>query len=424
MHRRTLLSAGLAASALAAVTACSGGGSGGGGSAETPSELTTIDFFTDKAAWEPSFEEMNQTSTSINVELKFTGYSDPTAYDSFIKQAFRTRDVPDLFTWHTGGQLAELVEQNLVAETTDLWTEATSNNLVPEGLIDNYTHDGAQYGVPLNVAYWAMYYNKPIFEEHGLEVPTSWDELMANCDTLMTAGITPFHQMNIIFEFVWFQLLLMGQSPETYEALQTGEASYTDPEVVTAAREWGRMIDEGYFVDPGVQTDPQTLLNTGEVAMAYLGTFFTGQLASIGAVSGTDYGIFVPPNLNPATSDPQMVIETGPLVAGSGSENEAEVLAYSSWWFSDEAQNAWSTARGDVSFNPNVSIADPELSALSDAVNDPATVAQKRYLEATPLPIYTRSTEVFGKFVTDGGDPMPMLEQLQTVADDYWAEQG
>ncbi|MFC4554149.1 ABC transporter substrate-binding protein [Georgenia faecalis] len=426
MRKSVCATAALSALALT-LAACSGASDDGDptatGDGDAPAEDVTISFYTDKAAWEPSFEEMNTVSEPEGLTLSFTGYSDPTAYDAFVKQAFRTDSVPDLFTWHTGGQLAELVEQGLVAETTDLWAEAEANGDVPEGLIDNYTIDGKQYCVPLNVVYWTMYYNKNIFDEHGLEVPTTWEELETVADTLVENDVVPFHQMNIIFEFVWFQALLAGHSPETYEGLQTGEASYTDPEVVEVMEQWGEMMDNGYFIDPGVSTDPQTLLSTGEVAMAYFGTFFTGQLDSVGAVSGTDYGVFPVPNMNPDTETNQMILETGPLCVGAGAENEQAALDYSAWWMGEDAQGAWSSSRGDVSFNPKAEVADPELATLVEAVGNDEFQVQMRYLEATPLPVYTLSTEIFGDFVTNNPDPVPGLERLQAEAEAYWAEQ-
>ena len=33
-----------------------------------------------------------------------------------------------------------------------------------------------------------MFYNKDIFAQSNLDVPTTWDELMAACDTLAQAG--------------------------------------------------------------------------------------------------------------------------------------------------------------------------------------------------------------------------------------------
>lgn len=420
MKRRALL----LGTMLLPLAACGGAGGGASKSAKAPTSLTEIGFYTDKAAWEPSFEAMNKASKAKNMTLKFTGYSDPTAYDSFIKQSFRTKKLPDLFTWHTGSQLDDLVSQNLVSETTDLWKDATSKKYVPDGLIDNYTVEGKQYGVPLNIAYWVMYFNKPVFEKNGLKAPTTWAELLDCAKKLKAAGVTPFLQMNIIFEFVWFMGMLIGYDPDAYDGLMTGKTKYTDPSVVTVAKGWGRMIDEGYFVDPGVKTDPQTLLKSGKVAMGYYGTFFTGQLTTIGAKPGTDYDTFVLPNMNPKVTEPQMVLETGPMLTGKGSEHEEAALAYAQWWMTPQAQQTWSDSRGDVSFNPEVKISDQTLAHIVDEVNDPANKyrVHVRYLEGTPLPVYTVETEVFGDFVTNGGDPMPALKRLQEAADKYWAD--
>lgn len=415
----------LAAAALVLTAACTSApqtSTTPGGTGSAPVKPTTISFFTDKAAWEPSFDSMNEASASTGLTVEFTGYSDPTAYDAFIKQAFQTKKAPDLFTWHTGDQLKQLVDQGLIAETTQLWSQATEQGLVPDGLIDNYTYDGKQYCVPLNVAYWAMYYNKKVFADNGIVVPTTWAELMDAAAKLKAAGVTPFHQMNFIFEFVWFQSLVLGISPETYVGLSTGDASYLDPAVVEAMKLWKDMGDKGYFMDPGVQTDPQTLLSTGQVAMANFGTFFTGQLASIDQVSGKDYGVFLIPNVKPDVAKQQVVLETGPLCVGAGSEDQDAALAYSSWWFTNEAQSAWSKSRGDISFNPNVSVEDPELAALMTAVNKPEVQLQKRYLEMTPTPVYTTETEVMGDFVTNWGDPMEALKKMQASADKYWAK--
>lgn len=425
MRKHILAATAISAAAVLTMTACSGGGKPAA-TEDGTRENVTLGFYTDKAAWQPSFDAMNTASAPEGLTLDFTGYSDPTAYDAFIKQAFRTKSVPDLFTWHTGGQLGELVKQGLVAETTDLWAQAEANGDVPAGLIDNYTYDGKQYCVPLNVAYWVVYYNKAVFDKYNLTVPETWDDLMTIADTLVKNGEVPFHQMNIVFEFVWFQALLAGNSPETYQGLSTGEASYLDPEVVQVMQQWGDMLRKGYFVDAGVTTDPQTLLANGDVAMAYFGTFFTGQLDSIGAKSGTDYGIFTMPNMNPDTEHPQMVLETGPLCVGAGSANKQEALDYSAWWMTQAAQGAWSAERGDVSFNPKAQVADPELSAMVQKVAGEGSdfQIQKRYLEAAPLPVYTLSTEIFGDFVTNNPDPMPGLRRLQEAADAYWAEQG
>ena len=75
----------------------------------------------------------------------------------------------------------------------------------------------------------------------------------------------PFYQTNILFSFVWFETLLAGKDPDLYDALATGKAKYTDPGVVDVMNDWKKLIEAGYFSDPGAKTEPQAQLKNGEV---------------------------------------------------------------------------------------------------------------------------------------------------------------
>ena len=54
-------------------------------------------------------------------------------------------------------------------------------------------HDDEISGVPFALAASSIIYNKTIFAEHGVEVPQTWDELLAAADTFQAAGVTPFY---------------------------------------------------------------------------------------------------------------------------------------------------------------------------------------------------------------------------------------
>ena len=59
------------------------------------------------------------------------------------------------------------------------------------------TYNGKVYGLPvLNVAISGIYYNKDMFEQYNLEVPTTISDLEKVCDTLVENGITPFALAN------------------------------------------------------------------------------------------------------------------------------------------------------------------------------------------------------------------------------------
>ncbi|RIQ32185.1 ABC transporter substrate-binding protein [Jiangella rhizosphaerae] len=413
--------AALAASTLV-LAACGGDDDGDtGGSAGSG----TINFYTDKGAWEPQFLQVSDVSEgSIGLGLDFTGYSDAEQYSAFIRQSFRTDEKPDLFTWHTGSELEDLVAEDLLAPTTDIWQTAIDDGDVPEALREHFTVDGEQYCVPMNAAYWVMYYNKAVFDQYGLTEPTSWAELMTIADTLKANGVTPFYETNILFSFVWFQTLLAGTDPDLYNALSSGEASYTDEGVVAVMEQWRDMLEAGYFGDPGDQTAPQDQLKSGTVAMINFGTFLSGQLNSVDMVSGTDYDFFVIPNVNPDLPQTSLIFETGPMCTAKDAANEESALEYAQWWMTEEAQTAWSNARGDVSFNPKAQVNDEQLAALNEQAGADDHLLLERYFEATPTPVLTAALDGFSAFVTNPGDPMPILETIQAEADAYWSSQG
>src|SRR5690606_24682916 len=415
--------AGLAASALV-LAACGGDDEDeyGSGGAEAPGSLS---FYTDKAAWEPQFLQVSDVSeNALGLTLDFTGYSEADQYSAFIRQSFRTDEKPDLFTWHTGSELEDLVAEGLVAPTTDIWQQSIDEGNVPGDLREHFTIDGEQYCVPMNAAYWVMYYNTKVFAEHDIKEPTTWDELVAAADKLVAAGQTPFYETNILFSFVWFQTLLAGTDPELYAALSSGEASYTDAGVVDVMNRWREMHEKGYFGDPGDQTEPQVQLKNGTVAMINFGTFLSGQLNSVDMVSGTDYDFFIIPKVNPDLEQTPLIFETGPICTAEEAQNRDLALQYASWWMTEEAQTTWANARGDVSFNPKALINDEQLASLNQEAGTDGYQLLERYFEATPTPVLTAALDEFSAFVTNPGDPMPHLETIQAEAEAYWSDQG
>jgi multiple sugar transport system substrate-binding protein len=406
------------AAVVLAVTAC-GDDSGDGGTTDN------IKLYNDKGAWEPFFKEVGQLSQEeIGLSMEPVGYTDEPTYEAFIKASFRTNVKPDLFTWTTGQRLDEIVAEGVIAETTELWVNAIANGDLTESLKPYYTIDDKQYCVPLNIAYWVMFYNKQVFDEYGLQPPTTWDELMTIAETLKENGVTPFYHTSVLFSFVWFQQLLVGSDPELYNRLSEGTASYTDPEVVAVMEEWKQMIDNDYFSDPGDQTDPAAQLKSGKVAMGNWGTWFNTSMTQQEMTPGEDYDMFFIPNRNPQGGQTGLLFESGPLCMLDSAPYRDESMRYLEWWIGPSAQELWANSRGDVSGNPKVEIPDPGLNAITQQAGSDEYVLYNRYFEATPAPILTAALDAFGAFVVNPDEYQSQLESIQEVADDYWAEAG
>jgi len=64
------------------------------------------------------------------------------------------------------------------------------NNYYPASIADAGTYNGKVYQINLGtVSYSGIYYNKALFTEYNLAVPTTWDELVTACETFTAADI-------------------------------------------------------------------------------------------------------------------------------------------------------------------------------------------------------------------------------------------
>ncbi|MFC7718280.1 ABC transporter substrate-binding protein [Nonomuraea recticatena] len=310
-----------------------------------------------------------------------------------------------------------MVGQKQVAETTAIWQEAIKNGDLSEDVATYYTVDGKQYCVPLNVAYWGMFYNKKIFDKHGLKPPTTWDELVTVAETLKKADIKAFYHTSVLFSFVWFEQLLAGTDPDLYDRLSTGKAKYTDPGVVQVMEKWKSLIDAGYFSNPGDKTDPADALKNDKVAMVSFGTWFNTSMTQ----RNLDAGFFVIPNVNASLPKTSMIFESGPLCSLAKAPDPAASMKYLKWWTTTQAQEKWSSARGDVSANPKVTIKSEVLGQVTKDAGSGKYRLVNRYFEATPPPILTAALDGFGLFVTKPDSYRQVLEDIQKKADEYWS---
>ncbi|MEV4806504.1 ABC transporter substrate-binding protein [Nonomuraea sp. NPDC049421] len=413
MFRSRVATLGVAALVLAA---CGGNGAG------EQQKKTELTLYNDKGAWSKFFDEMGALSKQrIGLGMKPTGYTDSAQYQAFIKASFRTNVKPDLFTWQTGGMLEEIVKQKQVADTSAIWQEAIKAGDLSQDLLPYYTVGGKQYCVPMNVAYWGMFYNKKIFDKYDLKPPQTWDELVQTAETLKKNGVKAFYHTSVLFSFVWFEQLLAGTDPDLYDRLATGKAKYTDPGVVQVMERWKQLIDAGYFINPGDKTDPGDVLKNGKAAMVTFGTWFNTSMTSRDMKAGTDYDFFVIPNVDPALPKTSMIFESGPLCSLTKAADPDASMKYLKWWTTSEAQDKWAKSRGDVSANPKVTIDDKVLGTVTKDAGGGKYRLVNRYFEATPPPILTAALDGFSKFVTEPASYKEVLETIQKAADEYWS---
>ncbi|KQX08280.1 MULTISPECIES: extracellular solute-binding protein [unclassified Leifsonia] len=171
-----------------ALTAAVGLTLGLGGCATDSGGPTDITFHMSKPEAIPYFRELakkfNAEQSDVHVDLDTA---------SNLSAGFLRGNPPDVGLLNYNEEMARFMERGALSDLSDLPVAERIRPDVQE-LVDQYaTYPGRTSVLPYSVAAASVIYNVKLFEENGVEVPTTWDELIAACDTFEAAGITPIY---------------------------------------------------------------------------------------------------------------------------------------------------------------------------------------------------------------------------------------
>ncbi len=157
-----------------------------GCSAESGPE--TIRFHLSKPEAIPYFRELigeyNASQDGVRVVLDTS---------SNLQAGFLRGTPPDLGLLNYNMEMARFMERGALSDLSDM---PEADRVLPEvqELVDQYaTYPGRTSVLPYSVMAASVIYNTEIFEQQGLEVPETYDELIAVCEQLSAAGVTPFY---------------------------------------------------------------------------------------------------------------------------------------------------------------------------------------------------------------------------------------
>ena len=396
---------------------------------EESAEAVTLELFHDKATWVDNTDVMGQAAAdATGVGFESVVNEDTTNYQATVRASLSSDRAPALFTWWSGFRMEDIVEAGGAADLTEIWQKYIDSGQYSQGAANAFAFDGKVYAVPFLTALWVVYYNRPLFEENGLQPPATWDEFVALNDALLELGVTPLAQTFVDRwqAFIMFEeMILRTQGPEFYDKLMYGEAKYTDPEVVEAMELWKDMIEKGYLTsDFAFGTGTDTFLpafQAGQVAMVPVGDWYSATLVGAGLEPGVDFDAFIIPNYNPDL--PQaLFFEAGPLLVGENSPDKEQAMQVADWWMSVPAQNQWSEMMGFTPGNADAAAPNPVSQGILDWIGANDAQLVLRYWEATPPEIVETAVDELSRFMLNPDQYMEVLEAIQQKADQVWAE--
>ena len=204
---------------------------------------------------------------------------------------------------------------------------------------------GCPMGCPFIAVSHGFYYNADIFADNGVEVPETWDELLAAAETLDDAGITPFANASGD-EWTMAEMLFMNFAPsfiggsEGRLAYESGERCLDDEQHRQRVPGDGRHrpLPARWAGGVDVRRQPAALA-AGEAAMWIGGSwdipYFEGEEPDIRVerVPGAD-ARRAAPRRSPSTSTPASA-------STPASETRMPRKTVIEWLASDEAAATW-----------------------------------------------------------------------------------
>lgn len=163
-----------------------------GGCAANPSDgVTTLDFFQFKGEALEDFADIIAEFEAENPDIRVV-QNQVADSETLIRTLLVKDRTPDVITLNANGNFGKLAEAGVFYDFSDEPVLETINPGVQEILAQLGNAEGEVNSLGYVNNANGIIYNRAIFAEEGLEVPETWDELIALCDTLVERGITPF----------------------------------------------------------------------------------------------------------------------------------------------------------------------------------------------------------------------------------------
>ena len=132
---------------------------------------------------EEEFERLNPELDVIVEQFPGSSLKD---FEVKLRLRYSSRQAPDVFVAHQN-LTAEFARLGLLVPAPPYIERMVRENSLNEAVLDAAYHDGTCYGMVSDAAWTALYYNKEMFREAGLDPerpPRTWDELVEFADRL------------------------------------------------------------------------------------------------------------------------------------------------------------------------------------------------------------------------------------------------
>lgn len=371
--------------------------------------MIAAQYGTETAAWWADFvAKFNAANEGINLVVDVVSWND---IYTVVNTRIANGEAPDLLNIDV---FADYQADGLLLPAEEWCSAETYAKFFPS-FLDQSVVDGVVWAVPDLASARALYYNKDILAEAGVEVPTTWDELTAVCKTIK-------EKCPDVYPWGIDMTTDEGQACFSYYAWNNnggftdadGNWALNSAENVESIKFSTGLIAAGLTnTDPATETryDLQEMFASGKLAMM----IGPNQISKYCKANGdVNYGIASLPtngNLTPASvgvMDRIMCFDNG-----YSAEELAAITAVIDAFYDDEPYSEWVLMEdflpATTTGNELCAAADPGMAAWIDVIGSakfyPAAKAEWADVKQGVIDVQQQ--------VLLGGDAQELLDALQ-----------
>jgi len=293
-HTRTMTAVAAAMAGALALTGCTGQSAGGG---DTDDSTLTIWHYENEdsamgKAWAEAIKIFEEENPDVTVDVQKQTFEQ---IQKNAKIVLTGDDVPDVMEFNKGNATAgQLAAQGLLTPLTDAATERGWDEKLTGSLATTATYDeqglmgsGEWYGVPNYGEFVGVYYNKDMFAEHGLEVPTTLDEFEDVLAAFKKEGITPLAEAGAEYPLgqLWYELVLAYGDRTLVDDYQLFEndVDFHNEAMTKATEKLDEWIEKGYIASDSAALTAEDMgvsFIDGTYPLMVSGSWWFGRLAT------------------------------------------------------------------------------------------------------------------------------------------------
>ena len=282
-----------------------------------------------------------------------------------LQSRAQLNEMPDMFGCTTGNMFELMFEDGIIM---DLTGQEFLSSVEPSSL-EMSTYNGKNWRLPYSLSCYGLYVRTDIFEEQGLALPTTWDELMDVCEKLTAAGITPFAlpDKTMVYQRMERMMSFMSEDDTEFKQIAAGELEAKDSKLLQNYANASLQI-VNYMTPESLgaeYTESYQQLIAGQAAMTINGGWSLATLKDY----DPDIKVAQIPMPNPTGEESKVVVSIDTnFCISSSTKHPEECLKFFEYLAQPEVAQVYADKEGSPCVINGVTVSTPELSVISEAM--------------------------------------------------------